>query len=282
MTSQMKRAAIVYDFDGTLAQGNIQEVSFIPRINMAREDFWAEVKRRTRETDGDEVLIYMNLMLEKAREAGVEVTREKLRDHGKEAKLFDGLRGGEWFKRTSEFASKHDLCLEHYIISSANQELIEGCEIYDQFRQVFASRYMYDANGNAIWPSLAINYTTKTQFLFRINKGIENTWDREAINRFMQEDKRPVPFTRMIFIGDGDTDIPAMKMVTYKEGYSIAVYDPQRDRGALGKIHSLISEDRVDFVAQADYSENSQIDIIIRGILGRIARAEGFEPIRNV
>lgn len=275
------RTAIVYDFDGTLARGNIQEVSFIPQVGMTRQDFWSEVKTKAKECDGDEILIYLNLMLEKAKHAKIEVTKEQLSSHGRDAKLFDGLVDGSWFDRTSAFAAQRGLTLEHYIISSANYELIQGCPIFPKFTKVFASSYMYDTSGNAIWPSVAINYTTKTQFLFRINKGIESIWNNDAVNAFMPEEERPIPFKRMIFIGDGDTDIPAMKMVTYKEGHSVAVYDPARDKSSLQKIHRLISDDRVDFVAAADYSSDSQLDIIIRGILGRIARAEGYRPPKD-
>lgn len=274
----VNRTAIVYDFDGTLARGNIQEASFIPKIGMSREDFWLEVKRQAKACDGDEILVYLNLMLRKAKDAGLDVTKSQLRKHGEEAALFKGLDDGSWFDRMNAFASERGLALEHYIISSANHELIQGCPIFPRFKKVFASSYMYDAEGNAIWPSVAINYTTKTQFLFRINKGIDSIWDNDAVNAYMPERERPIPFKRMIFIGDGDTDIPAMKMVTYKEGHSVAVYDPERGAGTLKKIHRLISDDRVDFVAPADYTGDSQLDITIRGILGRIAREEGYRP----
>jgi hypothetical protein len=280
-TRKSKRTALVYDFDGTLARGNIQEVSFIPQIGMTREQFWLEVKQKAKACNGDEILVYLNLMLEKATNAGLQVTRSQLRTHGKAAALFKGLADGSWFKRTDSFAKKRKLVLEHYIISSANYELIEGCSIFKKFKRVFASSYMYDQKGNAIWPSVAVNYTTKTQFLFRINKGIQSIWDNDAVNAFMPENERPIPFQRMIFIGDGDTDIPAMKMVTYKEGHSVAVYDPERDPRTLQKIHRLLSDDRVDFVAPADYTADSQLDIIVRGILGRIARAEGYRPPKD-
>ena len=137
---------------------------------------------------------------------------------------------------------------------------------------------MFDDDGVASWPSLAINYTTKTQFLFRINKGVNNVWDNKKINAFMPENERPIPFSRMIFIGDGDTDIPAMKMTTYNGGHSIATYDPERDSRTLNKIHGLISDGRADFTAPADYTENTQMDIMVKGIIGRIARQVGFRP----
>lgn len=274
----LARTAVVYDYDGTLARGNIQENSFLPAINMERSAFWGEVKRLTREHDADEILIYMQLMLKKAREANINVTQGALREYGASSQLFDGLSDHSWFRRLNKFAAERGLSLEHYIVSSGTQEMIEGSLIASDFTRIFASRYVYDANGHAEWPSLAVNYTSKTQFLFRINKGIENAWDNNAINAYMPENERPIPFSRIIFIGDGDTDIPAMKMTTHSGGHSIAAYSPKRDSGSLSKIHRLISDGRVNFVAAADYTENSDMDIILKGILGRIARAEGYRP----
>lgn len=276
MTAKPLKAALVYDFDGTLARGNLQERSFIPAIGMTREAFWKEVKAVTRDEDADEILVYMQLMLRKAAECEIQVTKDELRAHGRDAPLFDGLADGAWFNRINAFASECGLELEHYIISSGIHEMIAGCPIFDRFKMVFASRYIYGDDGVAKWPGLAINYTTKTQFLFRINKGIPNSWDNERINEWTPEEERLIPFSRMIFLGDGDTDIPTMKMMTHQGGNSIAVYDPEVTPQDRQKIHRLISENRVNFVAAARYSEGSQLDIIVQGILGRIARAHGY------
>jgi hypothetical protein len=266
----LAETAIVYDFDGTLARGNLQECSFIPKMHMSRADFWAEVKRRTEEEDADEILVYMHLMLEKAKEAGEVVSKDMLRGHGRAAKLFSGLDGELWFTRMNSFAARHGLRLQHYIISSGIEEMIRGCSIQGAFKKIYASKYIYDGE-IAAWPGVAINYTTKTQYLFRINKGIENHWNREALNGYMPEASRPLPFSRMIFLGDGDSDIPAMKMMTQQGGHSVAVYDELREPHDLEKIHSLISDNRVNFVAPANYEEKSQLDIIVKGILGRVA-----------
>lgn len=274
---QPKRTALIYDFDGTLARGNLQETSFIPEIGMTKTEFWEEVKARTRKHDADEILVYMHLMLEKAREKGLHVTAEDLRLHGIQAPLFPGLADQSWFKRINQHAEERGLLLEHYIVSSGIHEMIDGCAIRDAFQQVFASKFIY-VDGVAAWPGVGINYTTKTQYLFRINKGIDNHWDNTSINNYMPEDERPVPFDRMIFLGDGDTDIPTMKMLTQKGGHSIAVYDTERRDRDLQKIHKLISDGRVEFIAPADYDESSQLDIIVKGILGRIARRQGYRP----
>lgn len=271
---RLLKTAIVYDFDGTLARGNLQECSFIPDTKMSREDFWAEVKARKKREDADEILVYMHLMLEKAREAGQQVTREMLRAHGRDAKFFPGLADRSWFTRINRFAEEHGLELQHFIVSSGIEEMIRGCAIEAEFERIFASKYIYEGDV-AAWPGVGINYTTKTQYLFRINKGIENHWDNDAINKFMAEEDRPIPFSRMIFLGDGETDIPTMKQLTISGGHSVAVYDEQREKRDLDKIHNLIAEGRVDFVAPGNYEENSQLDIIVKGILGRIARLSG-------
>lgn len=279
--TKLNKAALIYDFDGTLSRGNLQEHSFIPGTGMSKEEFWGEVKRRTVLHNADEILVYMHLMIEKAHERSAKVTKEALRDHGRGAPLFPGLSDKGWFSRINAHAADRGLVLEHYIISSGIQEMIEGSPIRDAFTEVFASKFIYE-NDDAAWPGVGINYTTKTQYLFRINKGIPNHWDNAALNDFMPEDERPIPFDHMIFFGDGDTDIPTMKMLTYKGGHSIAVYDPNKSENDLSKIHKLISDGRVEFVAPASYEENSQLDILVKGIIGRIARKHGYRPARPV
>lgn len=275
-TNKLLKTAIVYDFDGTLARGNLQECSFIPKMNLSREEFWAEVKARKQREDADEILVYMHLMLEKAREAGQQVTKQMLHEHGENAELFPGLAGQRWFSRMNQFAADQGLELQHFIVSSGIEEMIRGCSIQSAFERIYASKYIYDGEV-AAWPGVGINYTTKTQYLFRINKGVPNHWDNEAINKFTAEKDRPIPFSRMIFLGDGDTDIPTMKMLTYQGGHSIAVYDEQKEQRDLDKIHGLIADGRVDFVAPGNYEENSQLDIITKGILGRIARVSATQ-----
>jgi hypothetical protein len=267
------RTALVYDFDGTLAPGNIQEHSFIPNhLGISAEAFWEEVGALKREHDADPILVYLQQMLACAKRANVRVTRETLAAHGRDVPLFQGVR--EWFSRIDAHAKERGLSLEHYVVSSGNEEMIGASPIANAFRKIYASRYLYDGEGNATWPAVVINYTTKTQFLFRINKGVSSTWDNEPVNRWVPMHERPVPFTRMIYLGDGDTDIPSMKMVRHQGGHSIAVFDPERfkDARTQSNVYNLISEDRAHFVVPADYTEGSQLDVTVKGLLGRIAR----------
>lgn len=277
------RTAIVYDFDGTLAPGNIQEHSLIPNyLGVTASDFWKRVAEEKREHDADEILVYLRLILEFAREQGRPLTRSVLEEHGRSTPLFAGV--DSWFSRINAYATTKQLALEHYVVSSGNAEMIGGTAIANEFTSVFASRYLYDRNGEALWPAVAINYTTKTQYLFRINKGVANNWDNEPVNRWLPMAERPLPFQRMIFIGDGDTDIPSMKMVRHQGGHSIAVFDPAKwDSSEEGereatkrKAYNLIAEDRAHFVVPATYADGSQLDVTVRGILGRIARDHGF------
>jgi len=252
----------------------MQEHSFLPELGVNSKTFWNDVKTAARKNDADEVLVYMWHMLELAKEKGIRITKKALTNHGKEIPLFDGV--DDWFRRIDKFATERTLSIEHYVVSSGNHEIIAGSKIFRLFKNVYASRFIFGKAGEAVWPAVAINYTTKTQFLFRINKGIENSWDNGQINRWVPMNERPVPFSRMIFIGDGDTDIPSMKMVRFQGGHSIAVFDPESFQQSPKKVYRLIAEDRVHFVAPADYSDGSQLDVTIKGILARMARDVGY------
>ncbi len=276
------KTALIYDFDGTLARGNMQEVTFIPSVGMDIGDFWGEADKLTKSADGDNILMYMQLMLLRSRQNGQTITKALLAEHGQDVKLFDGLKsdltGPGWFERIDAIGAKYGLEIEHYIISAGLEEMIDGCPIREAFHHVFASKFAYDERGTAIWPAVGVNYTTKTQYLFRINKGVLNHWDHERINRFTADEDRAIPFERMIFLGDGDTDVPTMKMMHTKGGFSIAVYDPRNSEKDQKKIYSLISEDRVNFVAAADYREGQPLDLIVKGLIGRIAINAGTMP----
>ncbi|MEQ1564033.1 MAG: HAD family hydrolase [Myxococcota bacterium] len=268
------RTAFVYDFDGTLAPGSVQEHELLPHLGIDGPAFWGRVKEETKRRNADEILVYMHLLVEEARSRGEPLTRDRLAGCGPTVRLFEGVRS--WFERIDAHARERNLVLEHYVISSGTHEILEHTPIARHFQAIFASRYAWDAAGVAMWPAVAINYTTKTQYLFRINKGVLNHWDNEQVNRWVPMAERPVPFSRMVYFGDGDTDIPAMKMTHYQGGHAIAVFDPEkwREPRMQRKVHQLISEDRANYVVPADYTEGSQLDVTVKGILGKIARNE--------
>lgn len=261
--------AVLYDFDGTLAPGNMQEHAFIPDIGMKAKDFWEESNRLARENEMDGILAYMYFMLHKAKAMDKRITREAFVNYGRNVELFPGV--SDFFTRMNSYGSERGLEIQHYIISSGLKELIEGTSIAGAFKNIFASYFYYDVNGTAVWPAVALNYTSKTQFLFRINKGCLDIWDGKSVNQYMTEEQRPVKFRNMIYLGDGDTDIPCMKLVKSNGGHSIAVYKPGSSRKDANR---LIDENRVDFVAPADYNENKEIDAIVRTIIDQIAAEE--------
>jgi hypothetical protein len=261
--------AIAYDFDGTLSPGNMQEHSFIPNIGMKPRDFWKLAEKLSKEHEADSVLTYMNLMLEKADEAKVPVRRQDFKNHGKSIRLYKGV--DTWFDQINNYGKKLGLKIEHYIISSGLREMIEGTVIAGKFKRIYASSFKYDQNEVAEWPALAINFTTKTQYLFRINKGALDIFDEKRINEFVRMEDRPVPFKRMIFIGDGNTDIPCFSLVKSLGGHSIAVYKP-KTKGAKEKAAKLVEDGRVNFIVQADYSKDSRLVEVVKAILDKMAK----------
>ena len=260
--------ALVYDFDGTLSPGNMQEYDFIPAVGKSNHDFWYESSQLARDCDADPILTYMARMIAEARAKNIPLTRETFRESGSKIGLYPGVR--EWFGRVNAYGAEKGLNIVHYINSSGIREMIEGTPIAGEFRKIYACSFLYDENNEAYWPGVAINYTNKTQFIYKINKGVEPVWDGKAVNEYIEESKRPVPFSRMIYFGDGTTDIPCMRLVKASGGYSIAVYNPHEE-GMRAEAERLIGENRVNFVSPADYSEGRELDRIVHTIIDKIA-----------
>jgi hypothetical protein len=273
MSQTRPLAVFAYDFDGTLAPGNMQEHAFIPdELGMSHEDFWAQTKLIAHEQRGDPILAYMHLMLQKARDKGVELSRDAWRRRGANLPLFPGVEG--WFERQTARAKSLGLDLRHFIISSGNRELIEGSPIAKHFERIYASAFLFDARDDAIGAALAVNYTSKTQYLFRINKWTLEEWDETAINKVMAKSERPVPFDRMAFFGDGMTDIPSMRLVTDQGGASIAVYNPESER-SMRAAQQLREDGRARLAGRADYSEGSDLDQLAEALLVEMAARVG-------
>lgn len=268
MAKKQINMAIAYDFDGTLADGNMQEHQFLPDIGMKPTEFWNEVKRLTKKHQADEVLVYMNLMLRKATAAEVSVRQKDFEEQGKKIQLFDGVK--EWFERINNYGNERGIHVKHYLISSGNAEIFAGTPIASEFDAVFASKFMFDVNGVATWPALAVNYTTKTQYLFRINKGAFDLSDNRRVNEFVEKRNRPVPFENMVFIGDGSTDIPCFRLIKEQGGLSLAVFKSGA-RGARAKADKYMQDGRVHCIAPADYTDDSKLDHIIKAYIDEVA-----------
>ena len=263
--------ALMYDFDKTLCTKDMQEYSFIPKIEMDSGDFWDEVNKLAREKQMDRILAYMHLMLKKSKAKDQSIRRQDFVNLGKDLVYYPGVN--DWFSRINHLVEDMEIVVEHYIISSGLKEIIEGSSIFKNFHEIFACEFLYDANGVACWPKNAVNYTTKTQFLFRINKGVFDLSNDTDLNKYTPEDDRPVPFRNMIYIGDGITDVPCMKLIKTNGGYSIAVHQKEDQQ----KVKELIIHERVDFIALADYSENSELDKIVRDIIMKIVMVESLK-----
>ena len=258
--------ALIYDFDGTLAEGNMQEYDFIPAVGKSNFEFWDEANHLAEEQDADQILTYMALMIRSAQAKGLSLRREAFQESGKRVELFPGVL--EWFDRINKYGEERGVRVLHYINSSGLKEIIEGTPIADKFRKIYACSFLYNVDGIAYWPGVAVNYTNKTQFIFKINKGVESVYDTKQVNRFMEEKERPVPFSRMIYVGDGTTDIPCMRLVKNFGGHSIAVYNP-KDESKRGEISTLIRDNRVNHVCPADYSEDSEMDVVVKTIIDK-------------
>jgi hypothetical protein len=250
-----KTIALVYDFDGTLSPRPMQEYAFLPQIGADPAAFWAESNALARETRADPLITYMHLLYKKAKDRGVRIDRRDLVAQGRHVALFPGV--AEWFDAIGAYvkghAQSHGVTLRHYLVSSGLSEIVEGTSIYRRFHAVFASEYWFDAY-DLPYPKRVITDTGKTQYLFRINKGIEDLG--ESINQHMPESERPIPFSHMIYFGDGDTDVPSMAVMRKNGGYAIAVYPP---RGSRAKCRELFKAQRCDFFAPADYGIGSEL-----------------------
>lgn len=268
MPSSFIPMAVVYDFDGTLAPGNVQENQFIPDVGMTKEEFWSEVNQATRQHQADGILMYMRLMLRKANAAQKPIRRQDFEALAAGIQLYQGV--GDWFDRINRYGRERGVRLQHYIVSSGNAEIIEKTSIAAKFECIYASRFFYDENDVADWPALAINYTTKTQFLFRINKGAHDLSDSSQINEYVAMAERPVPFGNMVYVGDGETDVPCFRLVKEQGGLSIAVYKP-RTKGAKDAAMQFVTDGRVQSIAPADYRDSKTLDIIVKARIDLLA-----------
>ncbi len=264
--------ALIYDFDKTLSPKDMQEYSFLPGIKVEPDDFWAACRKFAIDNRTDGVLAYMYMMQHRAK-GSMHLTRRTLNGLGGQIEFFPGVTG--WFPRVNAIGAAHGVAVEHYIISSGLTEIIEGTEIAGAFKAIFGASFVYDQDGAAIWPATAVNYTSKTQYLFRINKGILDVTNDRDLNGFTPEHMRRVPFSNMIYIGDGLTDVPCMKMTRSKGGYSIAVHDG----GDTDLVDSMLIQKRADFAIPADYREGSEMERAVTTIIRKIQARIDFDDL---
>ena len=257
--------AFLYDFDKTLCTTDMQNYAFIPSLGMTPAEFWELANGFGRRNRIDGILAYMYTMIQESKRKNILFTRQDLVEKGKSIVLFPGVQ--DWFRRINEFGAAQGVQVEHYIISSGLREIIEGSTIRDVFKEIYASEFYYDENGVPVWPKLAVNFTAKTQFDYRINKGVLDVSDDKTLNDSMPDDSKRVPFHNMIYVGDGLSDVPCMKMMRAYGGQAIAVYQESNRMG----VEDLMAKGRVDFIFKADYSEGTALDLTVKNIIRKMA-----------
>ena len=256
---------ILYDFDKTLCTTDMQNYAFIPSLGMTPAEFWELANGFGRRNRIDGILAYMYTMIQESKRKNILFTRQDLVEKGKSIVLFPGVQ--DWFRRINEFGAAQGVQVEHYIISTGLREIIEGSTIRDVFKEIYASEFYYDENGVPVWPKLAVNFTAKTQFVYRINKGVLDVSDDKTLNDSMPDDSKRVPFHNMIYVGDGLSDVPCMKMMRAYGGQAIAVYQESNRMG----VEDLMAKGRVDFIFKADYSEGTALDLTVKNIIRKMA-----------
>jgi phosphoserine phosphatase len=272
--------ALVYDFDGTLSPQPMQEYTVLPKIGVEPAEFWASVNREARETESDPMLVYMRHIIEALEREKVDVKREDFAAMASAIEYFPGV--ATWFARVNAYVKKRSrgqVKLAHYLISAGQKEILDGVSIRKHFKRIYASEYHFNHHGVATFPKLLVTDTLKTQFLFRINKGLELV--TESINEHMPEAERPIPFANIIYVGDGMTDVPSMALTKKSGGHTVAVFDPvsEKQRAICMK---LLEAGRADFIAEADYRKSSKlsrrVELLLDAIIADIAyRREAFE-----
>jgi hypothetical protein len=260
---------ILYDFDRTLAKEDLQNYSFIPSLNMTPDQFWGATNAFAQKEGVEKILSYMYMMISQAREKKIKLTKKFLFNLGKDIEYFEGVE--TWFKRINEYGENNGVLIEHYIVSSGTKEIIEGTSIAKEFKAIFACEFLFDEKTEeAIWPKLAINYTMKTQFFFRIAKGILKITEDNKVNERTKEKR--IPYRNIIYIGDGLTDVPSMLLVKENGGKSIAVYP----KGEKERVLQLIEDARVNFITTADYLPNSDLDKVVKLAIQQVAVTEAL------
>jgi len=269
--------ALVYDFDETLSTTYMQDYVLIPELGMTPKNFWKKANQWSVDNCADQITGSMYYFMKTAKEKGIKLTRENFRYCGTLVKYYEGVE--TWFERISQYGKKLGLQIEHYIISSGYEEILQGASICKYCKDVFGCSYAFGEDGTPVWPARVVNYSTKVQYLSKINKGLGKL-DDKLVNEYMEDSKRRIPFPRIIYFGDGMTDIPSMKLVKTRGGNAIAVYKPKSTQRE--KAIKLLKDKRVNFALPADYSEGKDIDTVVKTILDKIATERNLEVLKKL
>ncbi len=257
--------ALVYDFDGTLTPQPMQAYTVLKDLGIRSDTFWDEVEAEEKRTHGDRILTYMRLLIDRAERGELHWNPQAFKRMGRSVEYYPGVE--RWFDRINAHvarASARKVRVKHYVISSGMKEILDGIRIRRRFARIYACEYFFDQHQRPIFPKVVINDTNKTQFLFRINKGREDL--DESINEYMPESIRPIPFSNILYIGDGLTDVPCMTVTKKHGGHAVAVHR-SRSAPAIDTCRQLLDGGRIDYFAPADYREGKLLDKRVRLIL---------------
>ena len=257
--------AFLYDFDKTLCTTDMQDYAFIPSLGYTPGEFWGIANSFGRKNRMDGLLAYMYTMIDECRKKNIRLDREYLVSCGRSIELFPGVK--DWFARINAFGAQQGVQVEHYVLSSGLKEIIEGSGISHEFKEIYACEFLCNEYGLAYWPKLDVNFTNKTQFVYRINKGVLDIANDKDLNASMPDDSKRIPFTNMIYVGDGLSDVPCMKMMRAYGGQAVAVYQDGNRPG----VEDLLAKGRVDFIFPADYSEGTMLDTTMKNIIRKMA-----------
>lgn len=275
MNKDLPVLAVCYDFDKTLTPDDMQAQGYIQSVGYDVQNFWAESNGLAKDNEMDQNLAYMFVMKREA-EGKLVFTKKTLENAGMGIKLFPGVK--EWFERIRKFGEENGVVVEHYVISSGLKEMIDATDIAraGAFKKVYANSFYYNAKGVAEWPAQIVNYTNKTQFLFRISKGCLDIND-PRINEYYPPEKIRVPFRNIVYIGDSDTDVPCMKLVNTNGGHSIGVFDPKTVDKT--KVYKMMHDNRIKYFVPADYSVGSELDVLLQSIISKTSAQENLNRI---
>ena len=262
--------AFLYDFDKTLCTTDMQDYAFIPSLGYTPGEFWGIANSFGRKNRMDGLLAYMYTMIDECRKKNIRLDRDYLVSCGRSIELFPGVK--DWFARINAFGAQQGVQVEHYVLSSGLKEIIEGSGISHEFKEIYACEFLYNEDGLAYWPKLDVNFTNKTQFVYRINKGVLDIANDKDLNASMPDDSKRIPFTNMIYVGDGLSDVPCMKMMRAYGGQAVAVYQKSNRAG----VEKLLQDGRVDFIFPADYREGTEFDKTVHNILRKMAVSDAL------
>lgn len=253
----------MYDFDKTLSTTDMQNYGFIPALGMTPEEFWAATGDFSKKTGTERILSYMWMMIKLSKEKNIPCTEKWLNSLGKQVEYYPGVE--TWFKRINKYGKDKGVKIEHYLLSSGTKEIVEGTSIAKEFKKIYGCEFYYDPETKLpVWPKFAINYTQKTQYFFRISKGIIDVHDDSVNDKTVS---KRIPYENMVYLGDGMTDVPCMVLVKQNGGSAIAIYNKKEQEN----VSALLRGGRVNFACLGDYTDGGDLDQTIKLIIDRIS-----------